>query len=282
VIGFQQIGYMGRLGNQMFQFASTLGIAEKRSLEAKFPIENCFRYQESGPFDPKTGRNIQVKCELLDCFDIDQSYFIPERHTVYNVVYSETDFAYNQESEFIQDGAALYGYFQTEKYFSHIRENILQQFSFKRDIRKVSEEYIKKIRESNKASQIISIHVRRGDYVMFPDHHPTCSKNYYEQATSQFSDIADKIFLVFSDDIEWCRNEFKGSEFIICDIQHSFEELCIMSLCDHHIIANSSFSWWGAWLNKSQNKKVIAPSRWFGSAMNKNTDDVYCQNWIKI
>lgn len=282
MIGFQQIGYMGRLGNQMFQFASTLGIAEKRSLEAKFPMENCFRYQGSGPFDPKIGRNTPVKCELLDCFDIDPSYFIPERHTVYSGIYSETDFAYNPDSELIQDGTSLYGYFQTEKYFLHIRENILQQFSFKSDIRKVSEEYIRKIRESNKASQIVSIHVRRGDYVMFPDHHPTCSKNYYEQATSQFSDIPDKIFVVFSDDIEWCRNEFKGSEFIICDIQYSFAELCIMSLCDHHIIANSSFSWWGAWLNKSQNKKVIAPSRWFGSAMNKNTDDVYCQNWIKI
>lgn len=283
MITFGQIGYMGRLGNQMFQFASVLGIAQKRELEARFPIENSFRLQGSGPFDPNIGRNMLVKCDLLDCFDIDPIYFIPERHLENSSNYYETVFGYNTEVEDIQDGTCLYGYFQTEKYFKHIRDLILSQFAFKQPIRESAENYMKSLRGRNNGSPIVSIHVRRGDYVMFPDHHPTCSKEYYANAISNFSEqFPTAKYLVFSDDIEWCRSEFSGDEFIVCDLKDAYIELCCMSLCDHHIIANSSFSWWGAWLNKSDEKKVIAPSRWFGPAMNKDTSDVYCENWIKI
>ena len=282
MIGFQQIGYMGRLGNQMFQFASTLGIANRLGLEARFPIDNCLKFQGSGPFDPKLGRNMLVKCDLLDCFDIDPIYFIPERHLVLDKVYHESVFEYDAGTQQIEDGTNLYGYFQTEKYFLDARDLILQQFAFKAHIRQSAEFYMENIRSTNKGSQIVSIHVRRGDYVMFPDHHPTCSKEYYNTAISKFEEFDQKRFLVFSDDIDWCSQEFQGENFIVCDIQDPYIELYLMSLCDHHIIANSSFSWWGAWLNRKEEKKVIAPSRWFGSAMNKNTDDVYSPNWIKI
>ncbi len=282
MIGFQQIGYMGRLGNQMFQFASTLGIAHRLGFEAKFPIENCFKLQGSGPFDPKLGRNMLVKCDLLDCFDIDPIYFIPDRHLDFDKVYHESVFEYDKRSEEIQDGTNLYGYYQTEKYFLDVRDLILSQFTFKSHIRQSAEFYMENIRSSYKDSQIVSIHVRRGDYVMFPDHHPTCSKEYYNSAISKFEDGTEKVFLVFSDDIEWCRQEFAGHQFVVCDIMDPYVELYLMSLCDHHIIANSSFSWWGAWLNIKEDKIVVAPSRWFGSAMNKNTEDVYSPNWIKI
>ena len=90
MITFPQIGYMGRLGNQIFQFASTLGIANKLGNEAKFPIENCFNYSESGPFDPAIGRCMSVKCDLLDAFYIDQYYFIPQRHLRSSMTYSRT------------------------------------------------------------------------------------------------------------------------------------------------------------------------------------------------
>jgi hypothetical protein len=93
---------------------------------------------------------------------------------------------------------------------------------------------------------------------------------------------SEAIFIVFSDDVEWCKKEFAGENYIVNEIGNPYAEMCAMSLCDHNIMANSSFSWWGSWLNRNPNKKVIAPSRWFGSAMNKNTDDIYCQDWIKI
>jgi hypothetical protein len=88
-------------------------------------------------------------------------------------------------------------------------------------------------------------------------------------------------FLVFSDDVEWCRSEFSGSEYIVCDLGNPYVELCCMTLCDHNIIANSSFSWWGAWLNTKSEKIVIAPSKWFGPAIQKDVSDVYFKN-VKI
>lgn len=266
----------------MFQFASTLGIANKLGLSAVFPIENCFNLQGSGPFDPILGRNMLVKCDLTDCFEIDQKYFIPRRHTEIAQTYIESDFKYNPETENITDGTCLYGYFQTEKYFSHIRNIILDQFTFKKNIKEIGDRYMGEFREKYMNHKIISLHVRRGDYVMFPDHHPICSKEYYNSAISKFEDGTDKVFLVFSDDIEWCRPEFFDQKFVVCDIMDPYVELYLMSLCDHHIIANSSFSWWGAWLNIKEDKIVIAPSRWFGPAINKNTEDVYSQSWIKF
>lgn len=282
VITFQQIGYMGRLGNQMFQFAATLGIAKKLGLDARFPLENCLRLQGSGPFDPNIGRNMLVKCDILDCFEIGPEYFIPERHLVFDKSYHETVFEYDSKVESIQDNTALYGYFQTEKYFLNAKEEIYKQFTFKSHIKQLADSYMENIRSAYKDSHIVSIHVRRGDYVMFPDHHPTCSKEYYDSSISKFEDLTKKKFLVFSDDPEWCRTEFAGDNFIICDIGDPYVELCCMSLCDHHIIANSSFSWWGAWLNENSDCKVIAPSRWFGPSISKNAKDVYCKDWEVI
>lgn len=283
MISFPNIGYMGRLGNQMFQFASTLGISKKLSTEARFPLENCFNYQESGPFDPAIGRCIPVKCDLIDCFDIWPEYFIPERHINKGKYYHENKFGYNQEVETLEDDSMISGYFQTEKYFCDYRDLILSQFSFKDVYLTPAESYIKSIRNSNPGSLITSIHVRRGDYVMFPDHHPTCTSEYYRKAIETIEkEFGESIFIVFSDDLEWCRNEFSDSKYKIVDLENPYKEMCAMTLCDNNIIANSSFSWWGAWLNRKDEKMVISPSRWFGSAMNKDASDVYCKNWKVI
>ena len=283
MISFPQIGYMGRLGNQMFQFASTLGIANRLNLIARFPLENCLNYQGIGPFDPKTGSAIQVKCDLAECFEISQEYFIPRGQIESSSYYQEKEFEYNPALADIQDGCSLSGYFQTEKYFREFRELLLSQFSFKSSYKDSAESYIQTIRKANKDAVLASIHVRRGDYVMYPDHHPTCSFEYYNNAIEKlFSENSDTIFLVFSDDIEWCNSVFNDPRYIISDLNNSYTEMCAMSLCDHNIIANSSFSWWGAWLNTNPDKTVIAPDRWFGPAMGKDVSDVYCKNWIII
>jgi len=283
MISFQQIGYMGRLGNQMFQFASTLGISNRLGFDAKFPIENCLNYQESGPFDPEIGRCMPVKCDLTDCFNISPEYFIPQRHINQELFYHENKFGYNTETEFLSDNTSLSGYFQTDKYFSESRDLILSQFIFKNTYSDSAESYIQTIRENNKNAVIASIHVRRGDYTMFPDHHPPCSKEYYEHSVNHIKEIIGAeskiVFLVFSDDHSWCRTQFTGDEYVVVDLGNSFSEMCLMSLCDHNIIANSSFSWWGAWLGKNSNRTVIAPSKWFGHLIPKDTSDVYCKNW---
>jgi hypothetical protein len=280
MITFDRIGYMGRLGNQMFQFASTVGISKDLGFEARFPIENCFHEMPAGPFDPRLGSNEMVNCDLLECFEIDQYYFIPRRHLSYTNTYREIDFKYNQETRSLHDFLNLEGYFQTEKYFLKHKDHILSQFRFKKSIL----EHAKSFVDSNKKDgiRLASIHVRRGDYVMYPDHHPVCSADYYKES---IADLETKhpgiLFIVFSDDVDWCRLNFAESKFVICDLKNPYIEMCAMSLCDDHIIANSSFSWWGAWLNPKDDKTVIAPSRWFGSMLAKDTSDVYCNKWIK-
>jgi len=282
MITFQNIGYMGRLGNQMFQFASTLGVAENINVEARFPLENCSNSQMSGPFDPDLGHNMGVKCDLAECFNIDSSYFIPAGEIPVRYVYHEQDFAYNKEVEHLPDFCSLHGYFQTEKYFSKYKELILSQFDFKQPYKDSALTYVENIRNNSKSPRIASIHVRRGDYVMSPDHHPVCSIEYYEKAISEIEQDGDVKFIVFSDDLEWCRGIFAGDSYVVSDLRNPYTEMCAMSLCDDNIIANSSFSWWAAWLNSNPNKKIIAPSRWFGPLLNKNTSDIYCKDWIKI
>jgi hypothetical protein len=86
-------------------------------------------------------------------------------------------------------------------------------------------------------------------------------------------------FLIFSDDLDWCRENFSSDKFHVVDSGSPYSDLKLITMCDHHINANSSFSWWGSWLNRKENKRVICPSNWFGSAINKNTKDVYCEGW---
>lgn len=274
---------MGRLGNQMFQFASTIGIGLERKIEVRFPIENCLLTQPTGPFDPLEGKNMEVKCELLEGFQISPEYFIPQRHLQIFSIYNENCFTYDSGTEHISENTSLYGYFQTEKYFSRYRDIILNQFRFKDDYRKKAELLFSDIRNYSGNKPVVSLHVRRGDYLMYQDHHPSCSFEYYSKATEKIKSLlGDCVFVIFSDDTLWCSDNFKGEDFKICSREDHFTEMCMMTLCDHNIIANSSFSWWGAWLNESMNKIVIAPEKWFGPAMNKDTSDVYCKNWIKF
>jgi len=126
--------------------------------------------------------------------------------------------------------------------------------------------------------ETVSLHIRRGDYLRTQDHHPVCSLDYYMDALSKFRDKEYK-FIVFSDDVDWCRNNF-NEDFIFTEGNTDYEDMWLMSLCDHNIIANSSFSWWGAWLNDNPNKRVIAPKKWFGpSYSNWKLDDLFCNDW---
>lgn len=278
MIYLRNIGYLGRLGNQMFQFSSALGIAKKRGYGVAFPIENCSRFMTNGPIDPKTGQTTKVKCDLLDCFDIPVSYFKPDSEINPISSYSEGNFKFNPEVLSLPPHTDLWGYFQDERYFKDDRDLIFSVFKFKKEYEKSALEFISGIVSGH---QKVSLHVRRGDYTLYPQHHPVCTKDYYHSAMGKF--IGEKTkFLIFSDDIEWCRGEFIGDQFIFVDSGSPYTDLKIMTLCDHHIIANSSYSWWGAWLNTNENKRVIAPSRWFGSAINKDSSEIYCNGWEKI
>ena len=278
MFSFRSIGYLGRLGNQMFQFSSTLGVAEKRGSKALFPLPNCYTVRGNGPIDPKTKMTTQVKCDLMDCFDIPSGYFVSPEEITPKGAYHESDMKFDPAVFSLPEDCDLVGYFQTEKYFSHIRGKLLEIFKFKWEFEKIATDYwVREVVPLSGGSEVVSIHVRRGDYTLYPDHHPTCSPEYYDMAISSFGESFK--FLVFSDDSEWCKKNFPGERFHIVDTGSPYSDLKLMTMCRHHINANSSFSWWGAWLNTKEGKRVICPSRWFGPAIPKDVSDIYCENW---
>jgi hypothetical protein len=119
-----------------------------------------------------------------------------------------------------------------------------------------------------------SLHVRRGDYLKYPNIHPTCDVSYYEKSISL---VDSENILIFSDDINWCKNNLliKNKNIFFIEGNQDYIDLWLMSLCKNNIMANSTFSWWGAWLNKNKNKLVIGPKKWFGESLHHNTDDLY-------
>lgn len=164
------------------------------------------------------------------------------------------------------DSMDLSGYYQSYKYFEGYESFIKSVFEFSFSVEK----------NYNTAS----IHVRRGDYLKFSDYHTNLSDtSYYQQAMSIIG--ADR-YMIFSDDIEWCKDKFIGPQFIFMQGNSPIEDLALMANCSHNIIANSSFSLWSAWLNKNPSKIVVAPQNWFGPKLQHNIKDLCPSNWIKI
>ena len=248
MITFSKLGNFGRLGNQLFQISASIGLAKKNGDNAKF-----YKWEYSEYFKNQID-------QTLNQSEIVSSY--TERYFNYHPI------PYSKNLDLI-------GYFQSEKYFEYCSSDIRNSF-----------EFIDEIKDPNfiDLKDSCSIHVRRGDYVNLSEYHPFPGEAYYTRSIDYMKNIGVKHFYVFSDDIEWCKNFFPNTEnFHFITGNHVVKDLCLMSICNNNIIANSSFSWWGAWLNKNMDKKVIAPSVWFGPAKKGvTTADLYCKNWIII
>ena len=262
MISFNNLGNYGRLGNQMFQYASLRGIAANRGYGFCIPPVEVFGSNDLNV--KQSGIHIHNTFDLSHVQTSISSYnIIEESHCHFDeVLFHECE-----------DNVDLLGYFQTEKYFQHIENDIRKDFSFSNQLLTVCSDFIDEIDSTH---QIISLHIRRGDYLNLNSFHPIPSLSYYEEALDQFPNLP---VLIFSDDSNWCMEQelFDGDKFLVSTNTSDFD-MCLMSMCTHHIIANSSFSWWGAWLSGSKN--VIAPEVWFGSSLSdKNTSDLYCKGW---
>lgn len=263
MITFNNLGNLGRLGNQMFQYASLRGIAANRGFDFCIPPEKSF-----GMFDP----NVRYSSNNIhNTFNLSHVKCDTSTHRLVQ----ESGYHFDQELfDTCEDNVDLYGYFQSEKYFKHIEDEIRKDFKFSQELVDQCVEFIKDIDSSG---EIISLHIRRGDYLQLQSFHPVPSIQYYIEALKQFPDVP---VFIFSDDTDWCsmRQEFNSDRFLISESNSVDFDMCLMSMCKYHIIANSSFSWWGAWLSDS--KKVIAPKVWFGPSLSdKNTNDLYCDSW---
>ena len=246
---------IGGLGNYLFQIATSLAITLDNNDKLIYDENDVtVVHKPINNYKDNIFRNLhfdKIDCKLTD--------------------YNEPNFHFDEIN--YTPNLKLNGYFQSEKYFNHQREKILDFFSPTKNILEKLKTKYSFIDKSN----ICSIHVRRGDYLRLPNHHPICSSVYYGEAIKYIG--TDNVFLVFSDDIEWCKQTFKGSSFIFVENNTDFEDLYLMSMCKNNIIANSSFSWWGAWLNNNIDKKVVAPSTWFGVAITHNTKDLIPETW---
>jgi hypothetical protein len=263
MLAFNHLGHLGRLGNQMFQYASLRGIAARRGYDFGIP--------------PSKFEDEWRSHQLFEVFDLPH---LSRQNVKYldggNAPVAQEKFFHFDQLLFDQcpNDVSLFGFFQSEKYFKHIEESIKEDFTFREHIL----EPCKEIAEG--FENPVSLHVRRTDYLTNNANHHNLDLSYYEEALKHFD---DRQVIVFSDDPEWCKEQslFSDDRFLVSESEDNKIDLCLMTFCTSHIIANSSFSWWGAWLANSQ--KVIAPSKWFGpNNADKETKDLIPETWTII
>lgn len=185
------------------------------------------------------------------------------------------NFIYQNILPIENDVTLLNGYWQSEKYFKHNEDVIRKELSPSSDIQ---QKLVSKYPDLLKSS--VSIHIRRTDYIRQQQNHPLQPIEYYEDGLKLIPNF--DVIYVFSDDIEWCKENLKFDKMIFVQNDSDQEDLWHMAMCSYNIISNSSFSWWGAWLNSNPNKVVIAPNLWFGDSLNLPTNDLIPSDWIKI
>lgn len=252
VISFNELGRHGRLGNQMFQYAALKGLAAKHNYQWCIPPSSF-----KDPFQDHQLFNVFKLTSLKKIGYSSHPLILESDHYFDKTLFDNCP-----------DNVDLGGFFQTKKYFIHIENEIKNDFKFKDKIINECKNIISNIGNST------SVHIRRTD---FETRNECLEINYYLKGLEYFKD-ADKI-IIFSDDVDWCKNQsiFNSNRFYISEFKDNAIDLCLMTLCSGHIIANSSFSWWGAWLADS--KKIIAPKKWFGR---NDTADIIPDNWIQI
>jgi Glycosyl transferase family 11 len=300
------VSLIGGLGNQMFQYAAGKALAERHGVPLALDISG-FRDYALRPFlldrllvpeaiaavqtEPaeKPGINFRrAKCKAR----IDRllgKAGLPKRASLPNE-YREPHFHYDPAFEALGPGISLFGYFQSERYFISIAGNLRDWFSPREPLGDAAAAALERIEASHLP---VSVHVRRGDYLKPGTHevHGILGESFYRQVFDRLERMIghEAEFFIFSDDpaaAEQVLSFIPGSRLnhVRGDPERPWEDMALMAHCRHHVIANSSFSWWGAWLNSSPDKIVVAPRAWFVSTelSKRNTKDLYPAGWILV
>jgi Glycosyl transferase family 11 len=273
------------LGNQLFQYAAAKSLAVQLNTTLKLDTQsfqkNTLRQYALGNF--KVDEVFVSSAERI-LFRIKNAYSrllnsVGLKIRAYR--YFERELAYDPDFLKLPDNTCIEGYWQTEKIFLPISTLIRRQFQVRNEPDTVNGACIYKM----ESVQSVSLHVRRGDYVTDQTTnsiHGVCSMDYYQQAITFIkSKIENPVFFIFSDDMDWVKQHLiiDGSqvEYMEHNGSKDYEDLRLMYSCKHNIIANSSFSWWGAWLNSNPTKIVTAPANWFKST--RINPDLLPQSW---
>jgi len=278
----------GGLGNQLFQYSAARSLADRLNVNLGLDTRE---YNANSPFEMGLKHfNIRAEFNPKGLMKHKKNgfskYILDIALGNHKNVYKETNLGFNNLFYSLPNKTYLKGYWQSEKYFENNKKNVFE------DLRIIAPQSKKNIKISENISKTnsVSLHIRRGDYVTNSSYnmkHGTCSLDYYKRSVDYLSKSLNKNFTIFafSDDPEWVFKNLK----LPMDIQFidhnsskkNYEDLRLMSQCNHNIIANSSFSWWGAWLNKSPKRTIISPKEWYIDKNIKNID-IIPNNWIKI
>jgi hypothetical protein len=277
---------MGGLGNQMFQYALGRHLAIINKTDLKLDISF---YKENNLRKLRL-QNLKTVYSTVNISEIPHLKQNKPLNKIQKLFYSMTDnklkiydeniFTFKKEILKIKDNCYLFGYWQSEKYFLNIKEILKNDFLLKSSLNESITYFSSLI--INSCS--VSLHIRRGDY-QGNKTHPIIQIEYYINAIDIIKQKTNEkiILFIFSDDIDWCKINLKlyDNHYFVCE-NKDYEDLYLISLCKHHIIANSTFSWWGAWLSNYANKEVIAPLKWFQDGISLSTKDLIPVNWIRI
>ena len=281
MITFSEIGFFGRLGNSMFQYAVLKALAHKLNCKAILPSDLFYRVHDG------------QTC-LLNCFQI-SGY----QYNLNNIIglhqYEENCHSghYSPDIWNCKINTNLIGYFESELYFKDIKESIKRELELKPEYDRFGKNYIEKLRQFYPNHQIIGIHLRRGDYLnttLAPYCSEEWNKKYFDCCFQQYNDIHKKLFLVFTggattpgndnqEDMEWCKRLFQHQIFMYSENHTTIQDYSIMINCDHFIINSlSTIAWWAAYQNKNKKKRICVPI----NMGNKNDTTYWFDECIKI
>lgn len=280
------VKFLGGLGNQMFQYAFYLNLQEHfKTVKADlkdfktYSLHNGFELENIFP----------VKLEKASSFDL-KLYLPYNRKWIWRKLrqlnsskntYLEENTFFSYQPNIFQDYKKRYywGYWQHIDYINPVENHLRKDFQFPAIIDKNNNQLLKSLQNQN----TVSVHIRRGDYLNEPSFVGICDLVYYQKAIQFMQEkLNDPLFVFFSNDIDWCKDHFNSlnAKFVDWNTgKESFRDLQMMSLCQHNIIANSSFSWWASWLNQNPNKTIISPKRWINDADLK-TDGLILPSFI--
>lgn len=251
----------GGVGNQMFQIAA--GYALARDNNDKYAINyNIPHHLLQG--------NTKDKYRATLFKDIPTDNVIPPNHW-------QEPFHHYAPIPYEPPGMFLNGYLQSEKYFDKYKKEVKGLFSFPDVVKDRVHKAINKLKDAT-SKRVVGIHVRRGDYLDNPHIHPTCSVAYYKYAMREFP---DSVFIVATDTPQWVIENLCSDEVVLCNSKDELEDMYMLTQCDDVIMSNSTFAWWGTWLNDND-PKVIVPDVWFGPGGPQDYEDIYCDHWKRM
>jgi len=293
MITFYELGQLGRLGNQLFQYAALKSLGLERGYEVKIP-------------DPKTRIWHGQQC-LLSNFNIESDYFTDKDIQTLSYSYSEPSHEYYDHNFFtLPDNINISGFFQSTLYFEKHKKQIIKELTPKEEFLDAAKMNLSKIKEKFSGYEIVSLHMRRGDNTDNTDPNQVAANTsyggnkltedsfyykYFKKATSKFKNKKVK-FLIFtggkrftddnSEDIKWCKENFSTNDFLFSEGNSSMEDFCLLTSCDHHILSHiSSFGWWASYIDKKENI-TVAPLKYDPETLYNYREGFYPKRWVLV